>query len=248
MNPTSNYLSHILLASSHKLGSMSIRRLLSPALLRLAPTLRPHPRTVARFPSARRLAVVPPHAGQSSRGGGFSYPGPRKLSEIVKLPLLAKHSAARVRQIWSEYHTSHASALADTLNPDQFAHLIQRTARCPHFVLPVPRGSGFFTLFVQFQGPHCFLTYLDDYKKDPNTAVPYLTLSFFDDFLHTKGLVLMRADVVNVLNIQEAKALTDLIKLFYMGSQRNFDKVVAFNRNSTAFDFRSVLKIAGIAS
>lgn len=67
-------------------------------------------------------------------------------------------------------------------------------------------GSGFFTLFVQFQGPHCFLTYLDDYKKDPNTAVPYLTLSFFDDFLHTKGLVLMRADVVNVLNIQEAKA------------------------------------------
>lgn len=54
--------------------------------------------------------------------------------------------------------------------------------------------------------------------------------------------------ILIILCLRFCDSLTDLIKLFYMGSQRNFDKVVAFNRNSTAFDFRSVLKIAGIAS
>lgn len=71
--------------------------------------------------------------------GGFSYPGPRKLSEIVKLQLLQKHPPSRVREIWSEYHADHTSAVGDVLSADEFALLKHRSARCRHFVLPVPR-------------------------------------------------------------------------------------------------------------
>ena len=35
---------------------------------------------------------------------------------------------------------------------------------------------------------------LQDYKKDPSNAEPYLSVTFFDDFLDKKGIVLVRGD------------------------------------------------------
>jgi hypothetical protein len=72
-------------------------------------------------------------------GHGFSYPGPRELKDIVKLPLLNAHGARRVREIWTEFHDDHKSAIADVLTSDEFGTLMQRSQRCPFFVLPVPR-------------------------------------------------------------------------------------------------------------
>lgn len=81
--------------------------------------------------------------GQEADGSapmpGFSYPGPRKLSEIVKIQLLNKHGAPRVREIWNEYHKDHKSAVGDTLSSEEYGLLLQRTQRCKHFVFPVPR-------------------------------------------------------------------------------------------------------------
>lgn len=70
---------------------------------------------------------------------GFSYPGPRKLSEIVKLQLLNKHGSSRVREIWTEYHKDHKSAVGDVLTTEEYGLLLQRSQRCRHFVVPVPR-------------------------------------------------------------------------------------------------------------
>lgn len=71
--------------------------------------------------------------------GGFSYPGPRKLSEIVKIQLLEKHGSMRVREIWDEYHKDHKSAVGEVLSAEEYALFKHRTTRCKHFVLPVPR-------------------------------------------------------------------------------------------------------------
>jgi ATP11 protein len=79
-------------------------------------------------------APMPSKAGQ-----GFFYPGPRQLKDIVKLPLLNAHGASRVREIWTEFHRDHKSAVADILTADEFGTLMQRSQRCPFFVLPVPR-------------------------------------------------------------------------------------------------------------
>jgi len=70
---------------------------------------------------------------------GFSYPGPRKLNEIVKLQLLNKHGAPRVREIWKEYHADHKTAVGDVFTAEEYGLFMQRTGRCKHFVLPVPR-------------------------------------------------------------------------------------------------------------
>jgi hypothetical protein len=78
----------------------------------------------------------------SKAGQGFFYPGPRQLKDIVKLPLLNAHGASRVREIWTEFHKDHKSAIADILTADEFGTLMQRSQRCPFFVLPVPRYVG----------------------------------------------------------------------------------------------------------
>lgn len=99
----------------------------------------------AAFPSGHSLAS-PMHQQRSHTrplsaqpAGGFSYPGPKKLEEIVKLPLLNMHGTSEVKQIWLDYHKDHKTAVADTLGPEEFEMLMQRSQRCPMFVLPVPR-------------------------------------------------------------------------------------------------------------
>lgn len=70
---------------------------------------------------------------------GFSNPGARRLSEVVKLQLLNKHGAGKVREIWNEYHKDHKSAVGDVLTAEEYGLLRQRSERCRHFVLPVHR-------------------------------------------------------------------------------------------------------------
>ena len=50
-------------------------------------------------------------------------------------------------------------------------------------------------LFSEFQGNQCSLTFLEDYKKNPKTAQPYMTMRIYEDLLVSKGLALMRGDV-----------------------------------------------------
>lgn len=105
-----------------------------------------HPRVVLQHaarpgrPAAFQLSAFSTSAaGSAPTQTGFSYPGPRKLSEIVKLQLLTKHGTPRVQEIWQEYHQDHQSAIGDTLSAEEYGLLRQRTSRCRHFVLPVPR-------------------------------------------------------------------------------------------------------------
>lgn len=49
------------------------------------------------------------------------------------------------------------------------------------------------------------MTYLDDYKANPSTAQPYMTLSLFDELVETKGLALLRGEVMNHLTRTEAR-------------------------------------------
>lgn len=45
----------------------------------------------------------------------------------------------------------------------------------PMFVLPVQREGGHFVLLSQVQDRHCLFTYLEDFKRNPATAQPYMT-------------------------------------------------------------------------
>jgi ATP synthase mitochondrial F1 complex assembly factor 1 len=119
--------------------------------------------------------------------------------------LLNVHGAPKVREIWTEYHRHHASSIADVLTAEEYGILMQRSKRCPLFVLPVPRKGGYFTVITQFQGRHCLLTYLEDYKVNRENAVPYATLTLFDELVEKKGLALIRGEITNNMTREEGR-------------------------------------------
>lgn len=161
------------------------------------------PRHSPRPCQARKFASD--SAGTSPTLGGFSYPAPRKLTDVTKLQLLERHGTDRVTEIWNEYHASHKTAFGDVLTDTSYNLFRNRISRCPLFVVPVPRDGGFFTLLVQFQERHCLLTFLEDYKQNVQNASPYLTITFFEELLQSKHVALMRADVTNMITRSEAK-------------------------------------------
>ncbi len=109
----------------------------------------------------------------------------------------------------------------------------------PYFVFPVRKGDGkFFTLICQFQDKHAIFTYLEDYKRDPARAEPYLAVTFFDDFMSRKGLVLVRGDFSYHLNKQDAARLLRLLHHFYVVDPRH---VETFNKDPRSFDFTRFL-------
>jgi hypothetical protein len=67
------------------------------------------------------------------------------------------------------------------------------------------RGGGFFTLITQFQGRQCLVTYLENYKKDPAAAEPYITFTLFDELVARKGVALLRGEVTNQLTRDEGQ-------------------------------------------
>jgi ATP11 protein len=110
-----------------------------PALLVACPSCAPSRASSTKV--AASAGPIPQGATRKSLAalGGFTYPGPRKLQDIVKLPLLNAHSAPKVEEIWTQYHKHHATAIADTCTQEEFGLLMQRTKRCPLFVIPIPR-------------------------------------------------------------------------------------------------------------
>lgn len=175
--------------------------------------------------------------------GGFSNPG-RGLGDIVKMQLLNKQGMGRVREIWLEYHEGHARAVGDVMSGEEYGVWRQRTERCRHFVVPVMREGGYFVVMVEFQGRYCFMTYLEDYRRDVGKAQPYLTMTMYEEVLETKGIVLVRGEVTNHLKRDEAKVLWELVRRFYLGERRLYDMVVAFNEDGERFDFEEVVREA----
>lgn len=58
---------------------------------------------------------------------------------------------------------------------------------------------------MQFQDKYCLCTYLEDFKKNPSAAMPYLAFSVFDDMVEKKNVALIRGEVSNHVTVAEAK-------------------------------------------
>lgn len=48
-------------------------------------------------------------------------------------------------------------------------------------------------------------TYLEDFKRDPTSAMPYLTFTIFDDMVEKKQVALIRGEVSNNMTVAEAE-------------------------------------------
>lgn len=168
---------------------------------------------------------------------GFSFPAPRALEQVVKLALLEREPPARIREIWTDFHAPRLDSVATVWGGEEVAALAERRRRCPRFVYPVLKGDGkFFNLLAEWQDKFCIFTYLEDYRKDPSRAEPYLSVALYDDLLARKGLVLVRGDFSGHLTKRDAAHVLNLMRHFYFVEPK---WVETFNKEPAAFDFSS---------
>lgn len=179
---------------------------------------------------------------------GYSLPAPKRLDDIMKLDTIRNASPEDVTRIWNDYHIGrgHVSAVMST---PLYSKLLQRSKEHPLFVLPVARPKGFVSMLLQAQMPHLLFTGLEDYKARGAEAAPYFVATHYDELSQSHGLALIRGDVVlpSQLADEEAKRLLQLAHAFYLDDSK-FRLVRTFNKESQDFDFKDVLREAGIAA
>ncbi|KAL3812255.1 hypothetical protein ACJIZ3_013523 [Penstemon smallii] len=177
-----------------------------------------------------------------SFASGFTPLQPKTMESIMDVERAKTKSPEELADIWDDYHLGRGH-IGLSMKAKLYHLLKQRTAECRYFVIPVWKGSGYTTMFLQVQMPHMIFTGLEDYKARGTQASPYLTASYYTEFADTKDLVLIRGDVVftSKLSDKEAKFLLETAQSFYLNDVR-YKLVERFNKQTSEFEFKDVLQ------
>ncbi|KAH9534239.1 hypothetical protein CY35_18G097400 [Sphagnum magellanicum] len=179
---------------------------------------------------------------RSKFASGYTALTPKSLDSIMKIDTVRYTSPQEIIAIWNDYHIGRGHISAG-MGRDLYKLLQQRANQCPLFVLPLRKGNGFVSILVQAQMPHMLFTSLDDYRARGSAASPYFTVTHYTDLMDSKGVVLVRGDIVftSRLSDEEAKTLLETAHSFYLDDSR-YKKVWRFNKESEDFDFKEVLQ------
>ena len=135
----------------------------------------------------------------------FTYPCPRRLREIVKMSAFEREKPETIDYIWTEYHKLRGHTVSAVMTPTLYVQLLTRAKAHPFFVFPVPKAEddSYFMLLAQSQEKSIIFTWLEDFKKNPASANPYLVLTIFDELVRLKHRALMRGDIVSHMSQEE---------------------------------------------
>ncbi|TVU32311.1 hypothetical protein EJB05_24036 [Eragrostis curvula] len=200
----------------------------------------PHPvaPTAAEADLARRL----PRRGYSKFASGFTPLQRKPLESILDVERAKGLSPEHLVAAWDDYHLGRGH-IGASMKAKLYHLLEQRSDTCRHFVIPLWRGSGYITMFMQVQMPYMIFTGLEDYKARGTQASPYYTITHYTEFAETKDTVLIRGDVVftSKLTDEEAKVLLETAHSFYLNDMR-YRLVEGFNKETHEFEFKDVLQ------
>ncbi|KQJ94610.1 uncharacterized protein LOC100832565 [Brachypodium distachyon] len=204
------------------------------------PTTQP-PAETAIAPA--NLARWLPRRGYSQFASGFTPLQPKTLGSILDIERAKGLSPEHLVAAWDDYHLGRGH-IGTSMKAKLYHLLEQRSSTCRYFVIPLWRGSGYTTMFMQVQMPHIIFTGLEDYKARGTQASPYYTVTHYTEFAETKDTVLVRGDVVftSKLTDSEAKCLLETAHSFYLNDVR-YKLVERFNKETHDFEFKDVLQV-----
>lgn len=183
--------------------------------------------------------VLLPSLPVPSRRTLFTYPSPRLLKDIVKLPLLAMESTEKIETVWHERHFNDMARVGRIISQSKFDLLMSNSKQFPMFIFPVHRPSGYIVLVSQFQDRHCLLTGLEAYQKQGSSAHPICVLTFYDELKEKKNVVLARCDITDpIVTKNEVQRLYDDIVFTYT-ADGPLQSVREFNLRPSEFDFEA---------
>uniref|UniRef100_A0A0D9VF98 ATP synthase mitochondrial F1 complex assembly factor 1 n=1 Tax=Leersia perrieri TaxID=77586 RepID=A0A0D9VF98_9ORYZ len=187
--------------------------------------------------------AAPPRRGYSQFSSGFSPLKRKPLGSILDVERAKGLSPEQLVAAWDDYHLGRGH-IGASMSAKLYHLMEQRSATCRHFVIPLWKGSGYTTMFMQVQMPHMIFTGLEDYKARGTQASPYYTITHYTEFAETKDTVLIRGDVVftSKLTDSEAKCLLETAHSFYLNDVR-YRLVERFNKETHEFEFNDVLQV-----
>jgi ATP synthase F1 complex assembly factor 1 len=172
----------------------------------------------------------------------FTFPIPKQLNEVARVPLLKQETAVRIRELWLEQFKARQDVVVGSLARTEFETFKANATACPMFIVPVMKGeAAYFNLISQFQdGKHCLFTSLDSFKESPHSASPMMVSTVYDELVAEKGIALLRGDIINRLEIsrQEAQKILKFIRHMYINK---FELVKRFNLEPRSFDYNEFM-------
>lgn len=177
------------------------------------------------------------------RSFAFTYPCPRKLREIVKMTLFEKENSSTIKAIWNDYHLKRPQNVSTLITAHQFEVFQRRSQASPFFIFPLTRKGGHFVLLCQTQGKSNLFTYLEDYKRNPESSTPYFVLTLFDELIPKKGVVPVRGDIIDFkIAKTEAEVLMKAFLAYYIEGELYEDWVHVFNNQPDRFKTDQFMK------
>ena len=84
------------------------------------------------------------------------------------------------------------------------------------------------------------LTFLGDYQTNPTGANPYMVVTAFEELLESKGVALLRGDLISHLDEDEGKTILTMLLNDYM-VEPEYEKIKQFNFRSNEFKFQEYI-------
>jgi ATP synthase F1 complex assembly factor 1 len=173
----------------------------------------------------------------------FTFPIPKQLNEVARLPLLQQETAVKIRQLWLDQFKDRADVVVGTLARAEYETFRANAIACPMFIVPVMKSeASYFNLVSQFQdGKHCLLTQLDAYRQNPSNASPAMVTTVYEELVAEKGIALMRGDIINRLEItrSDAQKILKFLRHVYINK---FELVKRFNKDPRNFDYEDFMQ------
>tara|TARA_B110000285_G_C14883691_1_gene495145 strand:- start:150 stop:623 length:474 start_codon:yes stop_codon:yes gene_type:complete len=111
------------------------------------------------------------------------------------------------------------------------------------FIWPVPKGAApdHFVLVSQHQDASFVLTFLGDYQANPTGANPYMVLTAFTELIDTKGICLIRGDLISHLSEDEGQTIMEKLLNSYLRDSE-YETIRKFNQEPDKFDYEEYIK------
>jgi len=167
------------------------------------------------------------------------------LNEVVKVEKLLSQDGPGIKDIWHTYHAAKRDAHGLALAGSVCTKVLLRAKSSPLMIFPVYKSpDAYLILLSQFQQNVFLFTYLDEYKKNPAAATPWLSLALYDDLATTKDVGLLRADFMPSVSKMEAEVLAEMVLDAYDTSFETTTEL--FNHKPQAFSFDSFIQATSL--
>ena len=169
---------------------------------------------------------------------------PKVLKDIAKPSAFHSLSSTKIKTIWNQYHSVHPKTVSTVIPVHEYQTYTSKLEESPLFLFPLFREEGHFFLLSQNYEREATFTLSESYKEDLDEAEPQLQLTFFEELMGTKSIVLVRGDInSNLISKTESELVMNAFLDLYTDEHLYKTYTLPFNKQKDKFDHEGFLKV-----